>query len=32
MLKKFQVVELEQEASYEEIHIEEGPNFENPTL
>uniref|UniRef100_A0A0K8S9R9 Double-strand-break repair protein rad21 n=1 Tax=Lygus hesperus TaxID=30085 RepID=A0A0K8S9R9_LYGHE len=32
MLKKFQVVELEQESSYAEIHIERGPNFENPTL
>ncbi|XP_014262655.1 double-strand-break repair protein rad21-like protein 1 isoform X2 [Cimex lectularius] len=32
MLKKFQVVELEQEASYAEIEIERGPNFDNPTL
>ncbi|KAL1123634.1 hypothetical protein AAG570_002710 [Ranatra chinensis] len=32
MLKKFQVVELQQEASYEEIEISKGPNFENPTL
>ncbi|BES91784.1 Conserved region of Rad21 / Rec8 like protein [Nesidiocoris tenuis] len=32
MLKKFQVVELQQESSYADIHIEKGPNFENPTL
>uniref|UniRef100_A0A224XIU6 Putative sister chromatid cohesion complex cohesin subunit n=1 Tax=Panstrongylus lignarius TaxID=156445 RepID=A0A224XIU6_9HEMI len=32
MLKKFQVVELEQEQSYADILIEKGPNFENPTL
>jgi len=32
MLKKFQVVELEQDGSFAEIHIEKGPNFDNPTL
>lgn len=32
MLKKFQVVELEQESSYAEIYIEKGINFTNPTL
>ncbi|XP_014292872.1 double-strand-break repair protein rad21 homolog isoform X1 [Halyomorpha halys] len=32
MLKKFQVVELQQESSYADILIERGVNFDNPTL
>lgn len=32
VLKKFQVLELEQSGAYEEIHISRGPKFENPTL
>ncbi|KAK4876301.1 hypothetical protein RN001_012723 [Aquatica leii] len=32
VLKKFQVLELEQSEAYEEIHISRSPKFENPTL
>lgn len=32
VLKKFQVLELEQSGAYEEIIVSRGPKFENPTL
>jgi cohesin complex subunit SCC1 len=32
VLKKFQVLELDQEGSYEEIEITKGASFNNPTL
>ncbi|XP_030764518.1 double-strand-break repair protein rad21 homolog isoform X2 [Sitophilus oryzae] len=32
VLKKFQVLELEQAGAYDEIFIEKGPKFENPVL
>ncbi|KAF5300497.1 hypothetical protein FQA39_LY02296 [Lamprigera yunnana] len=32
VLKKFQVLELEQSGAYEEIEVSRGPKFENPNL
>ncbi|XP_018565982.1 double-strand-break repair protein rad21 homolog isoform X2 [Anoplophora glabripennis] len=32
VLKKFQVLELEQEDAYEEIYVTKGPKFDNPVL
>lgn len=32
VLKKFQVLDLEQEDAYNEIYVSKGPKFDNPTM
>lgn len=32
VLKKFHVLELEQQGAYEEVYVTKGPKFENPVI
>lgn len=32
VLKKFQVLQLEQQGAYDEVYVSKGPKFENPVI